>query len=125
MRLKIFEIGRLTKHGRIFDVQAASKIIDQFFDGLNREEPWYGEYPQPERDYVEPNYVSHRLVNLIVEDNVLYGEVIPLMGNFPKNAELSLRCTGYINHNGVVSVDRIIAFDLIDKQFKFLSYESV
>ena len=43
---------------------------------------------------------------------------------FPKNVKLALRCTGTVTDR-IVNVVELLAFDLVDVGFKFLSYENV
>ena len=126
MKLKILKRDELTPQGRIFNQDAIDEIVYQFtykkmYEGKN----FFGEYPQPQRTDINHLYVTHHVASLERgDDGTLYGHIDVLTENFPKNVKLALRCTGTVTDR-IVNVYEILAFDLVDAGFKFLSYESV
>ena len=126
MRLKILKRNELTPEGRIFNQEAIDEIIYQFqykreYEGKN----FFGEYPQPNRIEIDHLHVTHHVESLERgDDGTLYGHIMPLTTDFPKNVKLGLRCTGTVT-DGIVNVVEILAFDLVKDDFKFLMYENI
>ena len=126
MRLKILKRGELTNTGRIYTQDAIDDIMSKFMEArIIDGKCFFGEYPQPERTDINHLYVTHHVSRLELDDDgTLYGHILPLTTDFPKNVKLSLRCTGTVT-DGIVNVYEILAFDLVDAGFKFLNYERV
>ena len=126
MRLKILKRNELTPTGRIYNQEAIDEIINQFMEArIIYGKNFFGEYPQPERTDVNHLHVTHHIERLELDDDgTLYGHILPLTTDFPKNVKLALRCTGTVT-DGIVTVFELLAFDLIDTGFKFLTYEGV
>ena len=90
------------------------------YEGKN----FFGEYPQPQRTDINHLYVTHYVARLERgDDGTLYGDIEPLVPDFPKNVTLSLRCTGTVT-DGIVNVVELLAFDLVKTGFKFLQREN-
>jgi hypothetical protein len=123
-KLPILIIGEENENGRIYTQEAVDTIVKLFNMVRNKlKNPVLGELGHPDSVVVSAANVSHEVVELIQEGNILYG-MVQLFGssNGLKSAEiiddlrLGARLMGTVNEDKTVNIDDLIAFDLIDKQ---------
>jgi hypothetical protein len=121
-KLLILEIGVRNKNGRIYTQDNVDKIIKDFNSFKESGKPVYGELDNPTSMVINLSKISHAVVDLIQEKNLLYGDIKILDTPKGKEAELlfprlelGLRGMGMVNEDGTISDIELITFDLVLK----------
>ena len=123
MKLPILRINQRNEHGRIYTHESVNVIMKQFREKTNNNLAVVGEFPQPERSTIDLRNASHEVVSLILEDDVLYGEIRPYIPFIQDKMglKLNIRAFASITHDGIIEIAELITFDLHYIEFKFLT----
>lgn len=120
----LISLGTVNLNNRIYENnENLRKAIDDYNDRANKF-GGFGEFGYPETFDVSFKNVSHSVKNLRIDDNSVVGDVTVLntTKGGRKLAEMLDRCVfrpraaGMVLANGEVVLDRIFAFDAINKE---------
>lgn len=125
MKLEITKIGEPNRIGRIWTDRTIDEVINNFNHKKRIGQAIVGEFYDAESVDANIKYerVSHEVVEIFIENNILYGEIRPFQKLKNTKYVLGLRTYGTMNTDMTVNFYDLIAIDLVDIGFKFLSYE--
>lgn len=125
MKLEITKIGEPNRLGRIWTDRTIDEVINNFNHKKRIGQAIVGEFYDAESVDANIKYerVSHEVVEIFIENNILYGEIRPFKKLKNTKYVLGLRTYGTMNTDMTVNFYDLIAIDLVDIGFKFLSYE--
>ena len=124
MKLEITKIGEPNRVGHVWTHRTIDEVINNFNNKKRIGQSILGEYRDASYfpdETINYENVSHEVTNIYVEDNVLYGEIRQFEKYNNSKYYLGLRTFATLNTDMTVNFYDLIAIDLVDIGFKFLS----
>ena len=124
--VKVLQIGVKNLNERVYDLEAAKKMISDFNDRKSKHGVFFGELGFPDKFDTTLNRVSHDVLDLWIEENYVYAKIKVLntpRGNLLRdimNDKLPIvfrsRAAGTVEEGGIVKVSKLFSFDAINEK---------